>query len=186
MGVVIDIIGSFIIRGAITVMSLNLLIIMNDSLYRTTEQTYLNEIIAVPAEVMTIELRSAGYKASKNFLVAQGTEVKFCADTGDGTPDTIQYYLGLLEPSTNHKVLYRKINNGAEYELARQVDSLKFTYFDEDGVRVPYTYNSSVIRSIFVQLSLQSKYTITTTLSGTSDSLRLKAYWENHIFPKNL
>lgn len=189
MDVIVDLIGSFIIRGAIVLISLNLMIMMNDSLLRSTEQSYMNEIIDAPALTLTNDLRAAGYNnASKNFLIAQKQEVKFCSDIDNNFfPDTIHFYLSARDPVTHHQVLYRRINyKGGSLEISRQVDTLNFTYFDEFGKKLDYRNNRDSVKSIFVQLRLESENVITTVLSGSNDSLRLKSFWENHIFPKNL
>ena len=188
MDVIVDLIGSFIIRGAIVLISLNLMIMMNDSLLRSTEQSYMNEIIDAPALTLTNDLRAAGYNASKNFLIAQKQEVRFCTDVDNNfIPDTINFYLSTRDPVTHHQVLYRKINySGKILEISRQVDTINFTYFDEFGRKLGYRNNRDSVKSIFVQLRLESENVITTLLSGSNDSLKLKSFWENHIFPKNL
>jgi hypothetical protein len=187
MGVIFDIISSFVIKGIIIVTILQLMMTLNSSLTRNNERVYLNEQIGVAAEYISNDLYSAGFHAFKVFPIAQSNEISFYADTNnDSISETIRYYLSSPESGTNHKTLYRTSNSGAPYQVVDQVDSLYIRYFRQNGTTMAYGYNISNIKSIFIRLITQSRNYNLTYNSGSADSVKLKAIWERHIFPQNL
>lgn len=180
MGVIFDIIGSTIVRAAIVATILNLMISLNEALFKKTDQAYLNEVIIAPSQTMTNDLKLAGYAAPKTFTIARQREMVFFADIDNsGTADVIWYYL-------SNDILYRSINGGTPFELARDVTNLTFVYFDVNGGQVSYGLNRTNVKSIYVQLTIQSTKRYPTLFSGSSDSVYQSTTWNSHIFPLNL
>jgi hypothetical protein len=191
MGVMIDIIGSTIIRGVIVLVILNLNVSLNNALSQKTARAVVKQKTVVPAQVITDDLRLAGYNTSvKTFSIAKADEVQFSADVNnDGNTETVHYYLGTPDAVSKHRVLYRavsSINGGAPFELARDVDSLVFNFYDINGGALGPGLNVSNIKSIKVKLLIESNAQVTEGIGTDSAPQYVKAYWERTLFPLNL
>lgn len=190
MGVMIDIIGSTIIRGAIVLIILNLNVSLNNSLTQKTVRAALKQKTVVPAQILTDDIRLAGYNqaAPKVFAIAKADEIQFLADLeSDSTTDVVHYYLGAAGPEIPpHRVLYRQLNGGASFELARDVISLTFTYYNSLGATIAPGTNKVGIKSISMKLKIESNIQVTEGI-GTDNTARYEtAYWERTLFPQNL
>ena len=165
----------------------------------------------VPAQVLTDDIRLAGYGptgTTKTFDTAMAQAMAFTADiNNDGVADFVRYYLGPTYSGT-HRSLYRMvscINGGSAYELARDVDSLCFTYYDSLGNTKAYSTNVSGIKSIKVSLVMESSGQVgdeittapaasglysheksTDTAVNNFPTKYVRAYWERTVFPQNL
>lgn len=180
MGVIFDILGSFIVRAAIIIIVLNLMLTLHETLYSNTERIYLNEVIKAPSETMSYDLKLAGYNASKVIWEAREDEIVFYADLdNDGTQETVYYYV-------DNGILYRTLNGGTPFELARSVTKFTFKYFNVTGQQLSYANNRTDVKSIQVELIIQSTTTVTSLISGSSDAIPKTAKWEIQIFPLNL
>jgi len=204
MGVMIDIIGSTIIRGAIVLVILNLNISLNNALSDKTVRAALKQKTVVPAQILTDDIRLAGYgpTTSKKFYKAQLSEIEFDAvlnpvDTydpdpylgvhTDPAPSRVHYYLGAAGPEIPpHRVLYRQLNGGAPFELARDVVSLTFTYYNSVGNTIAAGNDKLGIKSISIKLKIASNAQVIEGI-GTDNTAKYEtAYWERTIFPQNL
>ncbi|HTY10061.1 MAG TPA: hypothetical protein VMF88_03215 [Bacteroidota bacterium] len=206
----LDIIGSMVIRGAIVLMTLYLSVSLQSAYtYKNTLYTVKQKTV-IPAEVLTDDIRLAGYgpTTSKVFTTAASQEMQFSADiNNDSVAENVHYYLGPTYTGSSHRSLYRvvsSINGGAPYELARDVDSLCFTYYDVYGNSLSGT-NVSGIKSIKVSLvmesnaqvadeittapsgsGLYSKQVSTDTVTANFGTKYVRAFWERTVFPQNL
>jgi hypothetical protein len=193
MATMIDIIGSTIIRGAIILVILNLNISLNNALSQKTVRAALKQKTVVPAQILTDDIRLAGYNqpAPKVFAIAKADEIQFLADlNSDSTTDVVHYYLGAAPPGSTHRVLYRQINSGtvppALLEVARDVISLTFSYYSSSGSPISPGLNKSGIKSISVKLKIESNIQVIEGI-GTGNTANYEtAYWERTIFPQNL
>lgn len=230
MNMMLDIIGSMVIRGSIVLMTFYLMINLQNALYKKTAVAIVKQKTVVPAQVLTDDLRLAGYgpTTSKDFAIAKSDEMQFSADiNGDSTsliwneatssyvstvnadyqsgniPEIIHYYLGAAPAGSTHRVLYRQINAATPLELARDVDSVYFTYYNVFGTSVS-GLNVSGIKSVKISLVMASaekladeittaprrgglytgKHTVDTTSFYKTEYV--KAYWERTLFPQNL
>jgi len=212
MSTMLDIIGSMVIRGAIVLMTLYLSVGLQSAYTYKNALYTVKQKTVIPAEVLTDDIRLAGYGptgTTKVFATAMSQAMQFTADIdNDGVADMVQYYLGPTYSGSTHRSLYRTvscINGGAPFELARDVDSLCFTYYDSLGNTKSYSTNVSGIKSIKVSLVMESNaqvadeittaptasglYTKKTTVDTTVTNFSTKyvrAYWERTIFPQNL
>jgi len=211
MSIMLDLIGSMIVRGAIMLTFLYLTINLQNALYEKTIYAAVKQKTVIPAEILTDDLRLAGYgpATSKSFPVAYQQSIEFYADiNNDSVADLVHYYLGpVYAGTTNHYSLYREvssINGGAPYELARDVDSIAFTYYGSTGAVISPALNVSGIKSIKVYLSFESNGKTTDIMTtgrrtkgayskGSEDDTTtafathyIKATWERTIFPQNL
>jgi hypothetical protein len=210
MSTMLDIIGSMVIRGAIVLMTLYLSVSLQSAYtYKSTLYTVKQKTV-IPAEVLTDDIRLAGYgpTTSKVFTIANSQAMQFSADVNnDSIPETVYYYLGPQYTGTTHQSLFRvvsSINGGVPYELARDVDSLCFTYYDVYGNTLSGT-NVSGIKSIKVSLvmesnaqvadeittapsasGLYSKEVSTDTVTANFGTKYVRAFWERTVFPQNL
>ncbi len=210
MSVMLDIIGSMVIRGAIVLMTLYLSVGLQSAYTYKSTLYIVKQKTVVPAEVLTDDIRLAGYgpTTSKIFATATPEAMQFYADiNNDSIPETVHYYLGTAYGGSNHRSLYREvssINGGAPFELARDVDSLCFTYYDSYGNTVSGS-NVSGIKSIKVSLVMESSAQMADeiTTAPTSSGLYshedtantgttnfptkyVRAFWERTVFPQNL
>lgn len=180
MGVVFDILGSFVVRAAIVAVMLNLMLSLHEQLQKKNEQVYMSEMLAAPSMTIVSDLRLAGYNSSTIFPMASTSEMQFYADLdNNGVSELVRYYV-------NSGILYRTIDGGTAFELARSVTLFRLRYYNSTGTALS-GINVAGIRSIDVRLRLQSvSYGVTTRYSGSSDSTLYTAEWREHIFPKNL
>ncbi|MFA5832835.1 MAG: hypothetical protein WDA22_05080 [Bacteroidota bacterium] len=187
MGVLLDILGSFVIRAAVVLIILTTMITLNNSLFRQTERVALNELVSGIGETVFNDLSHAGYNStSKTFNKADSIETIFFADLdNNGSVETIRYYLG-SGASGSHRILYRTLNSGTAFEIARDVILLRFYYYNITGGTVSYGNNRTGIKSVKVSITIESSHKLVSVYSGTSDTLSYQqAKWEAHIFPSN-
>jgi len=208
MSTMLDIIGSMVIRGAIVLMTLYLSVGLQSAYtYKSVLYTVKQKTV-IPAEVLTDDIWLAGYGPTgtrKTFDIATSQEIEFPADIyNNGFADQIHYYLGSAYSGSAHQSLYRVIKGGSAYELARDVDSLFFTYYDSLG-NTKSGVNVSGIKSIKVSLVMESnaqvadeiitapvapglnssKTKVDTTVTNFPRKY-VRAYWERTVFPQNL
>ncbi len=201
MAVILDILGSFVIRAAIVVVILNLMINLHQELSKNTERIYLNtslygsgdttlakyKFLGGVSQVIASDIKLAGFGASKIFATAQSNDVSFYADTGNaGTSQTIRYYISPTSPATAHKILYRTVDAGTPLEVARDVITFNLLYYKVDGTLASYGINVSGIKSIYITLVMESNMTEQTYQGALNDTLALQAKWERLFFPENL
>lgn len=196
MATMIDIIGSTIIRGAIVLIILNLNVSLNNALTQKTVRAALKQKTVVPAQILTDDIRLAGYNQPftppgtpyKPFAIAMADEILFLADlNSDSTADVVHYYLGAAGPEIPpHRVLYRQLNYGTSFELARDVISLTFTYYNSSGGTIPYGLSKNLIKSISIKLKIASNTQVTEGIGTDNTASYETAYWERTIFPQNL
>ncbi len=210
MSVMLDIIGSMVIRGAIVLMTLYLSVGLQSAYTYKSTLYIVKQKTVVPAEILTDDIRLAGYgpTTSKVFDTAMSQAIQFSADiNNDSIPETVYYYLGSPYTGSTHRSLFRavsSINGGAPAELARDVDSLCFTYYDVYGNTLSGS-NIYGIKSIKVSLVMESSgqvadeittaptgsglYTNQTAVDTTTTNFPTKyvrAFWERTVFPQNL
>jgi hypothetical protein len=207
MSTMLDIIGSMVIRGAIVLMTLYLSVGLQSAYtYKSVLYTVKQKTV-IPAEILTDDIRLAGYgpTTSKLFDTAHSQAIQFHADlNSDSTSETIYYYLGPQYTGSAHRSLFRVKNGGTPFELARDVDSLHFTYYNVTGATVS-GHNVSGIKSIKVSLVMESnvqvadeiitapvapglnssKTNVDTTVTNFPTKY-VRAYWERTVFPQNL
>ena len=189
MGVILDIIGSFVVRAAIVVVILNLMINLHESLSKSTDRITLNESINNAGQVIDADIKLAGFRATKDFAIAQNNNISFSyGDTAilNTSIYTIRYYISPTTPAAAHKILYRTINGAAQLEIARDILSFSIVYYKVDGTLATYGTNVTGIKSIYITLVMESKMTERTYQGPAGDTLALTVKWERHFFPENL
>ena len=187
MGVVLDIIFSNLIRASIILLVLIAMVNLNNSLFRQNERVVLNTTVASTVETIVNDVKLAGYGAStsKLFAKADSVEMSFYSDLGnDGSVKTVRYYL--TGASGTHRILYRTLNAGTAFEIARDVVLFRLSYYSITGTSISGT-NVSGVKSIKITLTIESGQKLVSKYSGVSDSLTYQsATWEGQIFPSGL
>lgn len=190
MAVILDILGSFVVRAAIVVVILNLMINLHQALAKKTDRVYLNQSLDGVGNIIAADIKLAGYGrlTPKTFFKADSNDIGFHADTGNvgTTYQNIRYYINPTTPYSTHKILYRKINSGTPLEVARDIIYFRVKYYKVNGVASTYGSDTSNIKSIFITILMESNMTERTYLSSDGDTLALQAKWERHFFPENL
>ena len=175
MAVILDILGSFVVRAAIVVVILNLMINLHESLSKSTDRITLNESINNAGQVIAADIKLAGFRASKAFTTTLNNEISFYADTGNvGTFQKIRYYISPTSPATVHKILYRTVNDDAQLEIARDILSFSIAYYKVNGSLTTIASDSLNVKSIYITLVMESTMTERTYQGPAGDTLALK------------
>ncbi|MFZ4620145.1 MAG: hypothetical protein ACOYNS_06285 [Bacteroidota bacterium] len=183
----IDIIGSFVVRAAVVLIILTTMANLSTSLYRQSERASLEVLVTGAGETIYNDLALAGYRSSsKLFLNADSLQARFYSDLNDdGVVETVRYYLGPGSSGT-HRILYRTLNAGTPFEIARDVILLNFTFYSTTGSSLTGT-NVAGVKSVRIFLTIESNNKLRNIYSGTSDTLTYqKATWQGYVFPSNM
>ena len=168
MSIMLDLIGSMIVRGAIMLTFLYLTINLQNALYERTIYATVKQKTVIPAQILTDDLRMAGYgpSTSKTFSIAYLQEIEFSVELSVGdtpsahtdvAPNVVHYYLGpATQPDSTHRILYRRVDTRTPFQVATDVDSLVFTYYDSLGATISPGLNVQHVKSIKVKLVIQS------------------------------
>jgi hypothetical protein len=176
MNIVLDIIGSLAIRGAIVLVILRLNLSLHQTLYLKSANANVRKIADEMVSIIETDFRQAGYNVSTAAFVQYDTSnVQFLADRKNtGTVDTIQYYL-------SGKSVYRKVTGSTARLLADNVAQFRFDYFGATGLAA---ISSTDIKSIKLKVTLQESYQL--TLSSDGKQYYPSAKSEYQFFPPNL
>lgn len=183
MGVMLDIIASMAVRGAIIYIVLSMNVQLHNLLYEKSQHVLVKQNLAVLTDVMRNDVRYIGYNVSSGniFQIADSNNTSFLADiNNDGSPDTLQYFTGALSemagtPNPNDRKLYRRVNSASGFDIALGVTRFFLEYYDNDGVK---TTNPADIRSFMIKLVMQGDRQI--------NGYYPTSFWENHFFPSNI
>lgn len=184
MGFMIDLIGSLALIGVLILTVAMVNVNLNQAVYDSTFELTAQQNLIELAGTLEYDFLKIGYRAPKPAITyADSTSVTFKADIENvGAVDSIRYFLGsptdpgvALTPNPRDRVLYRL--NGDEPQRGTSLGVVRFhlSYYDSAGA---VTSTLSQIKSIKVQLSVESPYPVDTTYAG--------AYWEKLIYPRNL
>jgi len=175
MSIILDILGSMVIRGAVVLIILSTNVSLHTLLYQKTARTSVTEKLAETIEPLRADIKRAGLNTtSVSFIIADSNQIKFLADVdGNGVADTAYYYLSptselSVTDNPNDRKMYRVLNGGQPYDFASGVVQLKFEYFDV----------ISLIRSISVKLFME--------YGSAFDGRYPSSYGECHVFPSNV
>ena len=189
MGVMIDIIGSFVVRSAVVLIILTTMVNLSNSLYRQSERASLEVLVTGAGETIYNDLSLAGYNSSsKLFLTADSVEARFYSDLdNNGSVETVRYYLSAGASGT-HRILYRTLDAGTPFEIARDVVLLNFTYYSITGTSLtPPVTNVSGVKSVRIFLTIESNNKLISRYSGINDTTRYQqATWQGYVFPENM
>jgi hypothetical protein len=196
MRIFYDLIISISIGGTILVslLSFNGYIVQKagDQTVKVTTQTNLSAL----TDILENRLRKMGYcvpgSPDSSIVLADSTKIKFKGDfDGDGTVDTVTYYLDPTlttgNANGNTKILKCTLNNQAAQLINIGVTCFRIWYFDASGTPITAypAPKPSLIKSFKVALNVESKVPFIVQRESY-DKLNPGVYWEKVIKPKNL
>ncbi len=176
MAIVLDIVGSLAIRGAIIAVILQVNVSLQQTLTLKTATANVRENLATMVSIIETDVRQAGYAVSSPiFLTSAVNDVKFRTDlANDGTVDTVRLYLSGTE-------VYRKKNSETALRIGIGVTQLSFTYYTSTGAT---TTDPNSVKSLKWSVSMEESYTISGT--GDGETHRPSAQSEFQVYPENL
>ena len=184
MGYLLDMIGSIMLIGVLIITVANVNVNMNQALYDSTFELNAQRNLIELARSIEYDFLKIGYRTAKPAIsLADSDRITFKADlTNTGVVDSVRYFLSSTTaagvastPNPRDRVLYRLKNSEAQKGASLGLVQFHLAYYDSNGVA---TSNLSLIRSIKVQLTVESPYPVDSTYAG--------AYWEKLIYPRNL
>ena len=188
MGSVFDLIGSYIVYGAVILIILSLQANMTSARDESTIQLNAQESAANLARVLEFDLYKVGYFTSGTaFTLADSQNISFKSDIdANGTADSVIYKIGKTTQlsgtaNKNDRPLTRRINTGTNENIAFGLTGLNFKFLDSLGANIPYDSLKNAgprdrIRSIV--FSVKTESTIKT--GGTPSVI------QKRIRPRNL
>jgi len=190
MSIILDLIGSWVVRAAMIAIMLTLTINLNDALYQNNSVINDRGQIQIVDSVFYADINMAGYNtpswASASFKIASTSSVYFYADINNNSlPDSVRYDV-VYNSSTRKYKLYRTVNNGSALTLGMAVDSVSFAYYTSgyDG-RDSLMLAPSLLKSIkSVAVTLIVNETVTNNKTGQSTQIPIKSFFK--ITPPNL
>jgi hypothetical protein len=176
MGIVLDILGSLAIRGAIVLVILRLNLSLYETLYLKTASANVRKIMDEMSTIIETDFHHAGYNVSgPAFVQYDSSSVMFLGDQANtGTIDTIRLYLSGTS-------VYRRVNSLNAVCLSDNVAEFRLDYFNPMGETAA---SESEIRSIRLKMAMQESYTI--TLSSDGQTHHPWARTEYQYYPPNL
>lgn len=196
MAVFLDLLGSTFIGGILLLLILKLTLFVSNTSFTSDSELKLQQNAKTLAEILNYDLRKIGYNHDKStgspFVIVNDSVIEFKADVlplyGDGTTETIRYYLG--EPKEimgqYFRVLKRSIN-GTEDMAGPSLGLVKlnFSYLDSisQAIENPQS-NLSEIKYVKIELWVEPEIQFDNFITGVRDSIF--TYWELVINPRNL
>ena len=196
MSVLLDILGSTFIGGMLLLLMLKLNLYATNTSYYSDSELKLQQSAKTLAEILNYDLRKVGFNHDKStgspFITVNDTVIEFKADVnpkfGDGTTETIMYYLSEPEiiNEQEFRVLKRSINGtedigGPSLGLVK----LSFTYLDSISQTMANPQsNLEEIKYVRTELWVEPDIQFNNFVTGVRDSIF--TYWEFTINPRNL
>lgn len=182
MSIMLDIMGSTIIAGLITLMLMNFNIFQSNTRFASDSELQLQQNAKTLAEIINYDLRKIGYDYSNNaFVQADSERISFFSDIDkNGSIDIVSYFLGdtsEVTATTNPKdrILYRVVNSDTIKGPSLGLTKTKFSYLDEVYTE---TTTLSDIKYVKAELWIESIEPV--------GNEYLFTYWEMTINPRNL
>ncbi len=170
-----DIIQSYIIKGAIILVILQTMLLLQNLLYQHTEKAVLEEELGTASFTFSSDMQQAGYNSATAFTIADTSGIGIKGDIdNDGTADDVRYYLAPM-PSSTKFYLERTVNNGTPSIVGRNFRKFYLTYYDNAG-------NTTSILSNIKSISIQA--TMENDVQFYGDYLR--SSWQTQIFPPSI
>ena len=141
MPIVIDLLGSWIIRASLITVMLTLTVSLNNALYQSNQQATAKQMVVAADSIIYSDLNMARYNADpstygRTFQVAADTCVQFLGDVnGGGVPETIRYWVS-YDNTTGLRKLYRYVNNensGVDLLMGKNFKRVSFQYYSMYG-----------------------------------------------------
>jgi hypothetical protein len=187
MTIIIDLLGSWIIRASLITVMLTLTVSLNNTLYQSNQQAAAKQMIVAVDSIIYSDLNMAGYNVpsgTDTFQTIDDTKVEFYGDVDSDTyPEWIRYRSS-YDNTTGLRTLYRYVNNengGNEFLLGNNFKTVKFVYYDSNGR--PTTDRPSVV-AVRVQLTIQIANSVSESFSSITKPFYASTDFQVH--PANL
>jgi hypothetical protein len=164
MSVILDLIGSVVIAGFVTLIGLQINQTIAGNSDASTAIVNVQEAMVDIVQSIEYDFRKMGYGVPEGVtaLVDTGaTRISFRTDIdNNGTVDVVEWYTGPVItgfPNPNIRVLYRRVNGGKPVGAALGVTNFTMRYLNQDGgppVSIP------AIAIIEVTLQVESPYKV--------------------------
>jgi hypothetical protein len=169
-----------VIRGAMMLAILNLGLVLNTALYDRTAEANAKLVLSTTCEVISRDLKLAGFRTSPAFTAISSTSVTYRGDIDNsGLVETVNIW-GSYDALTQLWKLYRTVNGGSLMLIGSDLVSIQFTYYNISGnvTAVPASVTS-------VEITLTSKFNSTAELRGESPALN-RTTQVIRVYPLNL
>ena len=182
MNIVLDILGSTIIAGLLTLMLLNFNIFQSNTRFASDSELQMQQNAKTIAEIINSDLRKIGFEYNNTaFVEADSEKISFFSDIDrNGSVDVVTYFLGdssEVTGTTNPKdrILYRVVNADTLKGPSLGLTKAKFSYLDQF-----YTETTTLpdVKYVKAELWIESNEPV-------GDEY-LFTYWEMTINPRNL
>jgi hypothetical protein len=176
-----DIIQSYIIKGAIILVILQSMLLLQNLLYQHTEKAVLEEELSTASYTFSSDMRQAGYNSATAFTIAETSRVKIFGDIdNNGTADVVRYYLDPMPSSTKFN-LERTVNGGAPITVGRNFRKFYLTYYDSVGITIP-------VPASLVYLAKIKSISVLAIMENDEQFYGdyLRSSWQAQIFPPNI
>lgn len=186
MAFILDLVGSMAIRGAIVLIVLKLVLILNTTLYDRTALANTNVMLGATSDVMYRDIRLAGYNVTATaFTAAEPTDMQFNGDVdNNGSVDAIRIY-GVQDGTTQLWKVYRVVNGGAPLMIGSGLMSFSFVYKTRNSVVIT-TPSDSLASIAAIQATLVGKVNVLSSNLYLDSSKDTTATREFRVFPMNL
>jgi len=186
--VFLDILQSYIIKGAIILIILQAMFLLQGLLNEHTEKANLEAELSTSSFTFSSDIRQAGYDSASTgidttaFTIAETSRVEFKGNIDNtGLYETIRYYLTVMPDSLRKFNLQRTVNGGTAFVVGRNFRKFYLTYFDASGNTIPLpasVLNLKKIKSISIQATMEN------SIMFRDDYLR--SSWQAKVFPSTL
>jgi len=187
MNNLLDIIGSMIIAGTISVMVIQ----FNTQMQRSAEEIFKSAVgqqsARDAAEIFESDMYRIGNRVvGQRITLADSVQIEFRGDIDNNlVADTIRYYMGTPQSISRQyeKPLYRKLGN-SNPQLVALVSELSFSYFDSLGVELPsFLLTNPVVRNRIKTIGIRL---ITRSPEYMGNDNYQSTEWLRRIRPMNL
>jgi hypothetical protein len=195
MTIVLDLLGSWIIRASLITVMLTLTVSLNNALYQSNQQATAKQMIVAVDSIIYSDLNMAGYNVvpttypyyafgTPGSATITDTNVTFYGDlNGGGTPETIRYWTS-YDNTTGLRKLYRYVNNengGKDLSLGNNFKSVAFKYYNMYG---KVTTRADSVVAVRVQLTTQAANSVSSAYSSITGKFTVTTDFQVH--PANL
>jgi hypothetical protein len=192
MSVIMDMIGSAVLFGILTLTIIRVQGNLNTTMMENTLNLNTQSYTVALAREIEHDLTKAGYGVTgPKIFVADSTELAFVgALTYGGELDSVAYSIGAVDTlSTNPHdfVFIRSARSRGSLPIRCGMTDFKISYFDSLNAPMATPVAASrlkAIRGINVKFRLESLDAVTDPLTGTTNFFAVS--WEKLIYPRNL
>jgi hypothetical protein len=180
---IIDIIQSYIIKGVIILIIIQVMLMLQQTMYEQNARAQSDQEMSTIASVVSSDIRQLGsdtVTVRPYTRLADTSSITFMvADTNSfSTPVQISY---TWSKPTSKYYLYRTINAGTPLLIGRNLSRFYLTYYDDLGAVLSPCPLSVANRLKIKSIGILS---ITEKIAFSTDTIR--SYWESRIFLQNL